>query len=332
MSMVAASPGNLISVQAMPSHPVFQMRYRKVVVQSPATIANFGPGFDSFGLCLESPRDRVAMRLEPDGSRSVRILGEHDLPTEPGLNSASFAAMRMAEMCGEGDVGFSLTLRKGMKPGSGIGSSAASSVGGALAMARLLGCRDRALILEASAMGEELISGTRHFDNVAAALYGGFTFVTCGDEVEVVRISPPDFQIVVLLPDIEIRTSDARKVLPKTVPLAHAVDNLSWAAGVVHSMMRKDLDALAKNMNDRLSLPYRRELIPGFDSVCESALDAGALAVSIGGSGPAVFAIARKGAPRIKKAMVDSLWNTARLGSVSFVTSPGKGARVESIS
>lgn len=308
------------------------MRYRKVVVQSPATIANFGPGFDSFGLCLESPRDRVAMRLEPDGRRSVRVLGEHGLPTDPDMNTASFAAMRMAEMCGEGDIGFSLTLRKGMKPGSGIGSSAASSVGGALAMASLLGCRDKAMILEASAMGEELISGTRHFDNVAAALYGGFTFVTSGDDVEVVRIPPPEFKVVVLLPDIEIRTSDARKVLPKEVPLQHAVDNLSWAAGVTHSMMRKDLDALARNMNDRLSLPFRRKLIPGFDDVCEAALDAGALAVSVGGSGPAVFAIVRRGGPAVKNAMVGALRDSTGLGSVSFVTSPGKGARVESIS
>jgi homoserine kinase len=322
----------LISVQPIPRHPVFQMRHRKVVVQSPATIANFGPGFDSFGLCLESPSDRVTMSIEPDGERSVRLLGAYDLPTDPEKNAASFAAMRLAEMCGEGEAGFTLTLRKGMKPGSGIGSSAASSVGGALAMASLLGCRDRSLILEAAALGEELISGSKHFDNVASALHGGFTFVSGRDEVRVVRISPPMFQVVVLLPDIEVRTSDARKVLPKTVPLHQAVDNMSWAAGVVHSMMRKDLDALARNMNDHLSLPYRRKLIPGFDRVCEAALDAGALAVSIGGSGPAVFSIAHGGAPRIRKAMVSALKEETGLGSESFVTSPGKGARVVSLS
>ncbi len=308
------------------------MRRSKVVVESPATIANFGPGFDSFGLCLQSPCDRIAMSLESNGSRSVRVLGGHALPTDPARNTASYAAMKLAEMCGETDVGFSISLKKGMKAGSGIGSSAASSVGGALAMASLLGCRDRSLILEASALGEELISGSKHFDNVASALYGGFTFVSGGEDVRVVRIPSPMFQIVVLLPDIEVRTSDARKVLPSSVPLHQAVDNMSWAAGVVHSMMKKDLGALAKNMNDHLSLPYRRKLIPGFDSICEAALEAGALAVSIGGSGPAVFSIADRGAPRIRRAMAEALRKETGLGSQSFITTPGKGARVVSIS
>ena len=117
------------------------MTFDRAVVSSPASIANFGPGFDAFGLCLESPKDRISIRRLPDGKRVVKVLGKHTLPTHPEKNTASYAAIKLAETCGHEDIGFAMTVRKGMKPGSGLGSSAASSAGGALAMAALLDCR-----------------------------------------------------------------------------------------------------------------------------------------------------------------------------------------------
>ncbi len=304
------------------------MRFQKAEVSSPATIANFGPGFDSFGLCLASPVDRISLSKEDGEEFAVKVEGGYDLPETTEQNTASYAALKLAERCECEHRGFSMTIQKGMKPGSGIGSSAASSVGGAVAMAALLGVRDKRLILEAAAMGEELISGSRHFDNVAAALYGGFTFVSDHDSRTIVRIEPPEFDVVVLIPSIEIRTADAREIMPSSVPISDAVANLSWAAGMVHSMMKADVDAVAHHLNDRLAIPYRQGLIPGYASVREEALNAGALAVSIGGSGPAVFALAREGSARIQKAMVEALMSSAGLESESFVTKPGTGAKV----
>ncbi|MDH3365639.1 MAG: homoserine kinase [Thermoplasmata archaeon] len=304
------------------------MRFQKAEVSSPASIANFGPGFDSFGLCLASPVDRISISRVDGDEFAVKVEGAQGLTEKAEENTASYAALKLAERCECEHKGFSMTIQKGMKPGSGIGSSAASSVGGAVAMAALLGVRDKRLILEAAAKGEELISGSRHFDNVAAALYGGFTFVSDHASKSIVRIEPPEFEVVVLLPEIEIRTADAREILPKSVPMADAVENLSWAAGMVHSMMKKDLDAIAHHMNDRLAIPYRQGLVPGYASVRESALNAGALAVSIGGSGPAVFAIAREKTDRIQQAMVEALMSSAGLESESFVTKPGTGAKV----
>lgn len=304
------------------------MRFQKAEVSSPATIANFGPGFDSFGLCLASPVDRISLSKEDGEEFVVKVEGGYDLPETTEQNTASYAALKLAERCECEHRGFSMTIQKGMKPGSGIGSSAASSVGGAVAMAALLGVRDKRLILEAAAMGEELISGSRHFDNVAAALYGGFTFVSDHDSRTIVRIEPPEFDVVVLIPSIEIRTADAREIMPSSVPISDAVANLSWAAGMVHSMMKADVDAVAHHLNDRLAIPYRQGLIPGYASVREEALNAGALAVSIGGSGPAVFALAREGSARIQKAMVEALMSSAGLESESFVTKPGTGAKV----
>jgi homoserine kinase len=308
------------------------MRYSKAVVSSPASIANFGPGFDSFGLCLDTPRDIVTVKSADAGAFEVRVTGKGTVPTDPVKNTASYAAIKLAESCGRDDVGFSMIIKKGMRPGSGIGSSAASSVGGALGMAALLGVKDKKLVLEAAAMGEELVSGARHFDNVAAALYGGFTVVSDARARKILRIKPPKFEVVVVVPDIIVETRKARAVLPEKVHMRDAVSNLSLASGMVHAMMKKDVRAIASHLDDSLAIPYRKSLVPGYDAVRESALSAGALGVSLGGSGPAVFAIALGGSARIRSAMVKAFKESAGLGSESFVTHPGEGARIESVS
>jgi len=303
----------------------------RATVSSPATIANFGPGFDAFGMCLDSPRDKVSIRRLPKGKREVKVLGKYRLPTDPEKNTASYAAISLAELCGFDDVGFSMSVRKGMKPGSGIGSSAASSAGGSLAMAAILGVRNKELILEAAAMGEELVAGSRHFDNVSAAIYGGFTVVSDLKTRTVIQIKPPRFQIIVVLPEISVETRKAREILPKAVAISDAVCNVGWASGMLHAMMTRNVRMIGSYLDDRLALPYRVSLIPGYASVRESAIHAGALGVSIGGSGPAVFAIAQGNAVKIRSAMTGAFRKDAGLRCESFITVPGAGAKVERI-
>jgi homoserine kinase len=305
------------------------MRCERAIVSSPATIANFGPGFDSFGLCLDAPRDRVSIRRLPRGRYEVRILGKHKVPTDPSENTASYAAIKLAELCGCEDTGFSMTVRKGMKPGSGLGSSAASSTGGAVAMATILGLRNKEMILEAAAMGEELVAGSRHFDNVSAAIYGGFTVVSDLKTRTILQIRPPKFQIVVALPEISVETRNAREILPNSVSIADAVCNVGWASGMLHAMMKRNVRMIGSYLDDKLALPYRIALIPGYHEVRLAALNAGAYGVSVGGSGPAVFAITQGNAARIKKAMVDAFRNSSNLKASSFITVPGTGAKVE---
>lgn len=303
----------------------------RVTVSSPATIANFGPGFDSFGLCLDSPRDTITIRRSSGKGRSVKILGKHRLPTDPERNTASYAAIRLAEMCGCGEIGFAMTLRKGMKPGSGIGSSAASSAGGALAMATMLGLRSKEMVLEAAAMGEELVAGSRHFDNVSAAIYGGFTIVSDLSTRTIIQVRPPVFQVIVAVPDIAINTRRARELLPEMVAMKDAVSNVGWASGMLHAMMKRNPRMIGQYLDDKLAIPHRRKLIPGYDEVRKRAIDAGAYGVSIGGSGPAVFAISQGNANKIRRAMVDAFREAAGLRSESFVTVPGTGAKIVSV-
>jgi len=305
--------------------------YERAVVRSPATIANFGPGFDAFGMCLSAPNDLITLRSDRPGHREVRVLGKHEVPSNPEKNTASYAAIRLAELCGCPEVGFSMTLRKGIKPGSGLGSSAASSAGGAVAMAALLGVRSKDMVLEAAAMGEELVSGSRHFDNVAAAIYGGFTVVSNLRTRTIVQVRPPPFRIVVALPDIAVETRRARELLPKSIPIEDAVCNVGLASGMLHAMMKRNVRMIAAHLDDRLALPYRRALIPGYEAVREAALAAGALGVSIGGSGPAVFAIAQANSQRIRSAMASAFRQAAGLGCETFVTVPGTGAALKEL-
>jgi homoserine kinase len=302
--------------------------YDRVTVSSPATIANFGPGFDSFGLCLDSPRDSVSIRRLKSDRREVKVLGRYKLPTDPENNTASYAAIKLGEMCGCGDIGFSMTIRKGMQPGSGIGSSAASSAGGALAMATLIGLSSREMVLEAAAMGEELVAGSRHFDNVAAAIYGGFTIVSDLSTRTILQIKPPVFQVIVAVPSIAINTKRAREILPRKVKIGDAVQNVGWASGMLHAMMKRNARMIGQYLDDRLVVPYRKALIPGYEEVRRRAIEAGAYGVSIGGSGPAVFAIAQGNANKIRKAMVSAFAEEAGLKSMSFITVPGTGAKV----
>jgi homoserine kinase len=261
----------------------------------------------------------------------LKIVGKHKLPTNPDKNTASYAAMRLAELCGTEDVGFSMTVRKGIKPGSGIGSSAASSAGGALAMAAILGLKSKEMVLEAAAMGEELVAGSRHFDNVAAAIYGGFTVVSDLRTRTVIQIRPPRFQVIVALPDISVETRKAREILPKGIPISDAVCNVGWASGMLHAMMKRNTRMIGAYLDDKLALPYRKALIPGYEDVRAAALEAGALGVSIGGSGPTVFAISQGNAVKIKKAMAAAFKRCAGLGSETFVTLPGTGAKVQTV-
>ncbi len=306
--------------------------YDRVTVSSPATIANFGPGFDSFGLCLDSPRDVIKIRRLETKKREVSTLGRHRLPSDPEKNVASYAAIRLAEMCGCEKVGFAMTVRKGMKPGSGIGSSAASSAGGAVGMAALLGLKSREMVLEAAAMGEELVAGSRHFDNVAAAIYGGFTIVSDLSTRTILQIRPPPFQIVVAIPAMSINTRKARHILPEKVAMKDAVSNVGWATGMLHAMVKRNARMIGQYLDDKLAVPYRKKLIPGYEEVRQSAIDAGAYGVSIGGSGPAVFAVTQGNAAKIRKAMVSAFSEVAGLKSESFVTVPGTGVTVLSLS
>jgi homoserine kinase len=261
---------------------------------SPATVANVSCGFDVLGFCLDSIGDEMVIRKSVEkGIRITKIEG-YDLPFEVEKNVAGVSALAMYKAA-KPDCGFEIEIYKHIKPGSGVGSSSASAVGSVYGMNVLLGNPYSKTELTAFAMkGEAVASQSEHADNIAPALFGGFTLVKSLDPLEVLQIpTPSDLFAVVIHPQIEIKTSDARKILPKTIALKDAITQWSNVGSLIHGLHTNNYDLISRSLKDVVVEPFRSQLIPGFESIKKTALSYGALGTGISGSGPSVFSLCK---------------------------------------
>lgn len=267
---------------------------RSVRVFAPATVANVCCGFDVLGLALEAPGDHLVLETtEKPGVKIIEINGA-DLPYEIKENVAGKAAQSMLDACGA-PFGINMTIHKGIKPGSGIGSSAASAAAAVEGVRALLGENFTANELVEWAMdGEFIASGARHADNVAPALFGGIILMQGYNPLKMIELPVPEnLHVVVIHPQITVKTSDARNVLPKQVEMQAAIQQSANLGGLVAALYRGDMDMLSATLVDVLAEPYRKTLIPGFDLVRNAAMEAGALGGGISGSGPSMFWICK---------------------------------------
>lgn len=261
----------------------------QVTVLAPATVANVVCGFDCLGFALEEPFDEMTLRKIDE--RAVRISHRDDfgLATDPTKNVAGIALIAMLDSL-NADFGFELEITKCIKPGSGIGSSAASSCGAVVAANSLLGGRFSNLELIDFAMeGELAASGAKHADNLAPSIFGGFTLVRSSEPLDIVSLEFPPLYVTIIHPQIEIKTAEARAILPKEVPLRAAVRNWSNLGAFVAGLGKRDYGLLSRSMEDLIVEPARKSLIPKFDQLKAESLSAGALGGGISGSGPSVF-------------------------------------------
>jgi homoserine kinase len=252
-------------------------------------VANVVCGFDCLGFALSEPCDEMTVRRID--TREVHIINRDDygLPTEPEKNVAGVALLAFIEAAGI-DFGFEVEITKHIMPGSGIGSSAASACGAVVAANRLIDDRFTKLeLVELAMAGEALASGSRHADNLAPCIYGGFTLVRSTDPLDIVEIDFPSLFATVIHPQIEIKTSEARAMLPKEVPLKSAIRNWSNLGALVAALAKGDYDLISRSLDDSIVEPVRKSLIPKFDEVKAASLHAGALGGSISGSGPSIF-------------------------------------------
>ncbi|MFT4889981.1 MAG: homoserine kinase [Halobacteriales archaeon] len=289
-----------------------------VTVRAPATSANLGSGFDVFGVALDRPADYV--RAEPADETTIEItgVGSRYIPEDPDKNVIGAVADELG-------VTADVYLDNGVRPASGLGSSAASAAGAAVALNELydLGYTRRELV-PVAAEGEAVVAGEAHADNVAPALLGGFTVVR-DDGLTRVDAS---LSLVACLPEIVISTSDARGVVPESVPLSDVVETVGSAATVVTGMHRNDPALVGRGLRDEIVTPTRAALIDGYEVVAEAALDAGATGVTVSGAGPAMLAVCREGGRlAVATAMIDA-FDDAGVDARSFQTRIGDGASV----
>jgi homoserine kinase len=266
-----------------------------VEVFAPATIANLGVGFDILGLALAEPYDTIyAERTDEPGVTIGSITGDGGkLSLDPEKNTAGIAAKYVLDQMMIQSSGVRLRIHKGLPLESGMGSSAASAAGAAVAVNALFGSPfRREELLLACVEAEASVSG-RHADNVAPALLGGIVLITGLTPDEIYKLPVPENLVLALVtPQVAVATAAARAALPKTIPLATFVEQSAFVALLVSAIYGGNVEQMARAMqHDLIVEPAREHLMPGLQEVREAAHAAGALATVISGAGPTLCSV-----------------------------------------
>jgi len=285
----------------------------EIKVFCPATIANLNCGFDVLGLCLDGIGDEMIIRkVAKKGIKITKITGA-DLPMETERNVAGVAGLALLNSV-DINFGFEIEIHKKIKAGSGIGSSSASAAGAVYGINELLGKPfSKHQLVDFAMKGEAIASGCEHADNVAPCLLGGFTLVCGYNPLNVIKIeSPSELFAVVLHPQIELKTADARAVLQPMIPLKDAITQCGNLGGLIAGLYTNDYELIGRSLKDVIIEPMRKHLIPNFDEVKNAALQNGALGAGISGAGPSIFALCKgeTSAQKIALAMQENFKNT----------------------
>ncbi|MFZ9661609.1 MAG: homoserine kinase [Chitinophagaceae bacterium] len=294
---------------------------KKITVLSPATVANLVCGFDILGLALNDPSDIMHLELTDEPGLVIENLDSFDLPTEPEKNVAGVSLLSLMATL-DSPIGFKMSIEKKIKPGSGIGSSAASAAGAVVAANKLLNNRfTKDELIQFAMNGEKLASGVKHADNIAPCIMGGITLVRSIHPLDIIPIDAPPLYVTIVHPQIEVRTSDARQILKKQILLKDAIRQWGNIAGLVTGFLKSDYDLIGKSLEDFIIEPVRSILIPEFANVKKRSKDAGALGGGISGSGPSIFMLSKdkKTAETIEREM-KTIYDGIGIENSTYVT------------
>jgi len=268
-----------------------------ITVRAPATSANLGSGFDVFGVALDRPADVIRVERADRTTIEITGVGSQYIPTDPNKNTVGAVVEAL-------DAPAHIEIDKGVRPASGLGSSAASAAGAAVALNELY---DRGLsrkeLVPIAAEGEAVVSGAAHADNVAPSILGGFTIATAQGVTSV----ETDIPLVACLPEIAVSTRDARGVVPETASMPQVVETVGNAATLAVGMCQSDPELVGRGMADPLVTPARAKLITGYEQVATAAQNAGAAGVTVSGAGPSLLAVCRESQQRsVATAMLEA--------------------------
>ena len=265
----------------------------RISISVPSSVANVSCGYDVLGFCLGYPCDEMTVEIKQTQGVEIEHVNGWSIPTDPKLNVCGAVAFEMIKKLNF-KYGFKIKIIKGIKPGSGIGSSAASAAGTAFAINQLTGNKFSKLELVKFAMyGEEIASGAKHADNLSPVIFGGFTLVRSINPLDIVTLpSLNELFVVITHPYIELKTKDARLIINKEIELEKAVVQWGNLAGFVASLYSKNYELLSKTIKDVIIEPQRIKLIPNYKEIVDSASKY-ALGSGISGAGPSIFSICK---------------------------------------
>jgi homoserine kinase len=295
--------------------------------------ANLGAGFDVFGLALNRYSDTVSARITP--TRKIRIIVRgregHNIPVEVERNSAGPPALELAKKA-HLTKGLEIIVEKGVPQGLGLGSSGATAAACTKVLDAVLDLRlSNDELVKVASLGEKAVAGTAHADNVAASLLGGFTIVY-GNPIRSISLKPPAGLVVVVatpqLPVQSDKTRRARKMIPEKIRVKTAVLNLGRASAMAAAFAQGDIRLIGTGMEDEIAEPYRQHLIPGYQEVKRTGLEAGAAGVSISGAGPSLVALVDRNNhdPRLVAQAMVKAFGQNKIRSTSFVARPAHRA------
>ena len=270
------------------------MSKESIKVFAPASVSNVGPGFDILGFALNEPGDEIILtKTNNDKIEITKITGdEGKLPFDVEKNTASVAIKSLKDKY-QINSGISIEINKKMGLGSGLGSSAASAVGAVFAFNELFNLNlSKDKLLNHALAGEFVASKAIHADNVAPSLFGGFILIRSYEPIDLIKINYPiDLYCTIIYPNIEIKTSEARAILPKVVPLKSLVSQTGNIAALIYGLTLGNYQIISRALKDVIIEPVRSKLITGYDEIKIAALETGAFGCGISGSGPSMFAL-----------------------------------------
>jgi len=295
----------------------------QIKIFSPASVSNLCCGFDVLGFSIDGIGDELRITKSTNKGVNIKEIKGYNVPLENNKNTASVAAQALLDHL-KINEGFDIEINKKIKPGSGIGSSAASAVGAVYGINKLLGNPlKHEELLKFAMKGEFVSSKTAPADNVASALYGGTILVNNRENYNVIKLPvPKSLYAIIHHPLIEIKTSDSRGVLPKSIDLKIASDQLSALGGFIHSLHTQDFDLMKISLKDYLVEQFRSDYVPAFNEVKTIADLNNTICCSISGSGPSIFTLVNSlnDAKRLKL-VFDEIYKDKKLEFNSYITS-----------
>ena len=262
---------------------------KKIKITAPATVANLVCGFDILGMALNHPQDEMELALIDEPVVKIKHTDHYGLSEITEQNVAGVALQALIEAYNK-PIGFEVTINKVIMPGSGLGSSAASSAGAVVAANMLLdNYFTKEQLVQFAMNGEKLASGVKHADNISPCIYGGITLIRSIHPLDIIPLNAPPLFVTVVHPQIEVKTADARQILRKEVALKDAIKQWGNIAALVTGFLKNDYDLISRSLEDVIIEPVRSILIPGFNDVKNKCKEAGALGGGISGSGPSIF-------------------------------------------
>ena len=285
------------------------MKLKSITVTAPASVSNIGCGFDVMGFAIHLVSDELTLSIAKDHNdiKFKNIVGDSGrLSRNINKNTCTIAIKSLLDSRNI-KTGLNLSLKKKIGFGSGLGSSAASAVAGVYAVNKLLNLNlSKSELLEHAIAGESFASDAIHADNVAPSLFGGFILIRSYNPIDIIKIdAPKNLFCTIIFPQIEIKTSEARKIIGKNIPLKNAITQWGNVGALISGIYQKNFDLIGRSINDVVAEPKRSKLIPGYDAIKQTALEAGAYGCNISGSGPAIFALSnsKSNAEKIGRAM-----------------------------